>query len=153
MTTRIGAVPNIYCSYKDFTGCGEWNAAKNAYDVHVPALHDFGFTVKGENDFPAKMKRHVEKYLAGHKTVRQEFIALINETDEGFVGFIPDIGSLLVYETTLNELRYSLSIAAQGYMATFKKKRFRASKLSEIRNNKSHARHRDMMPALLVLEV
>jgi hypothetical protein len=153
MTTRIGTVPNIYCSYNDFIGCGEWNAAKDAYDVHVPTLRDFGFTVKGETDFPAKMKRHVERHLAAHQGERQEFVALISETTDGFVGFIPDIGSLLVYESTFDELRYGLAISAQGYMATFKRKKFRSSTLSEIRQSKAYARHREMMPVILVLEV
>jgi predicted RNase H-like HicB family nuclease len=153
MTTRIGAVPNIYCSYKDFTGCGEWNAAKNAYDVHVPALHDFGFTVKGENDFPAKMKRHVERYLATSNATRLEFIVMIAETTDGFFADIPDISGMFGNGSTLDELLYDLKVATQGYLNTVKRKKFRARSLPEIRNCRTRTSHPHFLPMLLVLEV
>ena len=148
-----GGVPDIYCSYKDFTGCGEWNAAKNAYDVHVPAFKDFGFTVEDEADFPAKMKRQVDRHLAAPQGTRLEMIALIDQTTDGFVGFIPDIDGLFATEPTVDELRYGLKIMAQGFIATFKRKKWHASSLSEIRNSRKHASLRDFLPVILVLEI
>lgn len=153
MTTRIGTVPNIYCSYKDFTGCGEWNAAKNAYDVHVPARREFGFTVKGETDFPAKMKRQVEKYLAASDATRLEFIALVAETTDGFFADIPDISGMFGNGSTLDELLYDLKVATQGYLNTIKRKKFHTRSLSEIRKSRARPNHPHFLPMLLVLEV
>jgi predicted RNase H-like HicB family nuclease len=153
MTTRIGPVPDIFCSYKDFTGCGEWNAAKNAYDVHVPALRDFGFTVKGESDFPAKMKLYVERYLATSEATRLELIALVAETEEGYFADIPDISGMFGNGATLDELLYDLKVGTQGHLNTIKRKKFRTRSLSEIRSSRARTSHHHFLPILLVLEV
>lgn len=109
-------IPNIYCFYHGFSACGEWNDSNQTYDVHVPALKDMGFSVASSEEFLAKLEKEVSEYLARSQGKQSEFIALINQDEQGFEAIAPDLDDLIVFGRSLPELRHALQVSAQGFV-------------------------------------